>query len=133
VPQYAEFGRPYDLQVLEAIRSMSDFVVLHIHGMNVFFSELLDYPVDAINWHDRRTIPSLTEARGMTAKCLMGGISELGVLMTGSLDEVRAEVTEALESVARRGVIVGPGCVVPPDCAEERYRAVTSAARGPRG
>jgi uroporphyrinogen decarboxylase len=48
--------------VLNAIQDAKhDFVLLHIHGVDTYFDLLTKYPVDAINWHDRRTVPSLAE------------------------------------------------------------------------
>ncbi|MBI3976107.1 MAG: uroporphyrinogen decarboxylase, partial [Armatimonadetes bacterium] len=49
---YEEFGRPYDLQVLDAA-ALAEFRLLHVHGRSIMFDLVTDYPVDAINWHDR--------------------------------------------------------------------------------
>ena len=53
VQQYREFGRPYDLRVLEAIEGRSQFTMMHICGAHIMFDEFLNYPVDAYNWDDR--------------------------------------------------------------------------------
>ena len=57
VPEYEEFGARYDRQALDAAGA-SRFTMLHIHGENIMFEQLMTYPVHAINWHDRRTAPS---------------------------------------------------------------------------
>jgi uroporphyrinogen decarboxylase len=60
--EYQEFGRSYDMQVLEPARA-SWLNLLHLHGEDVMFDEFLDYPMAAINWHDRETPPTLAEAK----------------------------------------------------------------------
>ncbi len=128
--EYRIWGRPYDLEVLEAVRGSASIVLLHIHGLNVYFRDLVDYPVDIINWHDRRTTPSLREARSLTGRCLAGGVDELGTLVNAGLEEVAAQVRDAIAQCEGKGLVVSPGCVVPPDCPEQRYRAVLQAAHG---
>ncbi len=130
VQGYAEYGRSYDMQVLQAMRALTDFIILHIHGENIFFEEVLDYPVDAINWHDRRTAPTIAEARKLTDKCLIAGVDELGTLVNGKPEEIKAEINEAFEQAGGKGLIIAPGCVIPPSCSEERYRTAISAVRG---
>ncbi|MGC8875352.1 MAG: uroporphyrinogen decarboxylase family protein, partial [Chloroflexia bacterium] len=71
--EYRTFGRPYDLRILEAARPFW-FNVLHLHGNHVMFDLVADYPVQAINWHDRETPPTLREVRGRFPGALLGGI-----------------------------------------------------------
>ncbi|MDR5684389.1 MAG: uroporphyrinogen decarboxylase family protein, partial [Armatimonadota bacterium] len=125
--EYEEFGRPYDLRVLDAASS-SDIVILHAHGEGVYFDLLSAYPVHAINWHDRRTPPSLREARARFSGCLVGGIDE--VIFAGRAPaEVAQEVDEAIAQTGGTGHIVSAGCVVPIDAPEANIEAALSAAR----
>lgn len=131
--EFHRYGEPYDLQVLEAIRAAKpDFVILHIHGRNIYFDTLADWPVDVLNWHDRRTAPSLRDARGRlgTAKALLGGLHELKTLTEGSPDDVRAEVRDAVAQTGGRGFILGAGCVIQVDTPERNIRAAVDAVRG---
>ncbi len=109
--EYAEFARRYDLVVLEAVQGRSWFNVFHLHGEKVMFDQVLDYPVQALNYHDREAGPSLAEMRAKTNKCLIGGIGQNTTLVHGTPKEVDAQVKEAWEQVDRRGLILGPGCV----------------------
>ena len=109
--EYREFGRPYDLRVLAAAEGLW-FNMLHLHGNNVMFDLVADYPVQAINWHDRETPPSLKEALGRFPGALIGGIHRLETMVRGTPEEVQAEVQEALEQTAGRRLIVGTGCVL---------------------
>lgn len=112
VELYSEFGRPYDLEVLEAARPCW-FNILHIHGSQPMFADLENYPVQALNWHDRTTAVSLSKARTMTDKILIGGVNENHTLLHRSDEDVARELRDAVEQVADRRLIIGPGCVVP--------------------
>ena len=113
--EYTEFARPYDVSVLEAVRGRSWFNIFHLHGQNVLFDKVLDYPVQAFNYHDREGGPPLAELRTMTNKCLIGGIGQNTTLVHGTPKEVNAQVKDAWEQVNRRGLILGPGCVANPN------------------
>lgn len=126
--EYAEFGIPYDRHVMGAFVGPKVLSILHIHGFNIMFDLLAStYPVDIINWHDRRTAPTLSEARGVTRRGLMGGINEWQTLIWGSPAEVQAEVQDAIAHTGGRGYIVGAGCVVPIDIPERNLRAARSS------
>ncbi len=109
--EFAEFAKPYDLAVLETVRGRSWFNVLHLHGQKIMFDQALDYPVQALNYHDREAGPSLAEVRKRTRKCLIGGIGENTTLVHGTLADVDAQVQDAWRQVGHRGLILGPGCV----------------------
>ncbi len=112
---YSEFGRPYDLEVLEAANQAGLwFNLLHIHGNNIMFSELADYPVQALNWHDRQVWPSLQEARGLCQQCLIGGIHEKGAISYGQPEEVMKEIGSAISAMGTNKLMIAPGCVTEP-------------------
>ncbi len=121
-----EFGRRYDLQVLSRLDRSTYLNILHIHGHNTYFEDVFDYPVSAINWHDRQTFPSLTEARALTSKCLIGGINEEDVLGI-SARKVVNQVEEAIEETGGRGLILAPGCVLPTRAKSEILRSLREA------
>lgn len=126
VEEYEEFGRPYDLRVLEAAAA-AELRVLHIHGTAIMFDELTDYPVDAVNWHDRRTPPALAGARHRFSGCLAGGINEWETLSSGTPDQVAAEVRDAIAQTGGTRHIVAAGCVIPVDITPERIQAARTA------
>jgi uroporphyrinogen decarboxylase len=131
--EYGAFARPYDDQVLEAVRGQSWFNVFHLHGENVMFDQVLDAPVQAFNYHDREGGgPSLAELRRRTQRCLIGGLGRRTTLVHGTPEEVDAEVRDAWEQVGRRGLILGPGCVVdvhaPGENLEQLRRSVEATA-----
>jgi uroporphyrinogen decarboxylase len=109
--EYLEFGRPYDLRVLSAAEGLW-FNVLHLHGDHVMFDLAAQYPVQAINWHDQETPPSLSEAANRFGGALIGGLHRIDTMLRGTPDQVETAVREALEQSARRRLIVGTGCVM---------------------
>ncbi len=110
--EYEEFGRPYDLRILEAAQGEPFwFNLLHIHGYDIMFDLLSDYPVQVVNWHDRETPPSLAEAQGRFSGAVCGGIDRWEVMLRGDPAQVRAEAAEAIAQTGGRRLIVGTGCV----------------------
>ncbi len=110
--EYRELCRPLDLQILAATEGMW-FNLLHLHGENVMFDLLADYPVQVINWHDVETPPSLGEALSRTGKALCGGIRQWDTMLRGTPDDVQVEAEAALEATGGRRFILGTGCVTP--------------------
>lgn len=110
--EYRRFGRPYDLAVFDAAAD-GWFNVLHLHGQYPMFAQLADYPVHAINWHDRTAGPSLTEAKRLFPGALVGGIDQHNVLHLGTPAEVEAQVHDAIEQMDGRRLIAAPGCTYP--------------------
>ncbi len=125
--EYATFGRPYDLQVLESIQD-APFNLLHICGSQVFFDHVLDYPVHAINWAAiGQGNPTLAEARGRTNKALIGGVDEHGTLQHGTPPEVIAEANSTLGCAGQIGILLAPGCGVAHDAPDANLRALRQA------
>ncbi len=117
--QYRELGRPYDLA---ALRGAADgwLNIVHIHGdRDLYFDDVLDYPVHVLSWSDRRAGPSLRDARQRTTKCLMGGWDEFGPLAHGPVEAIRAEAEDAVDQTGGRGLILANGCSVPDDTDEQ--------------
>ena len=125
---YREFGRPYDMQVLDAIRD-AEFNILHVCFTNNMLADVLDYPVHAFNWDDRdETNSGLADIWSQTDKAVMGGVSWSG-LGELSADEIRAQASQAA-GVANTRVFVTGGCSIPPHTPHENRAAVAAGARG---
>ena len=127
--EYQEFGRPYDLRVLEAA-SEAEFNILHVCKSHNMLQALADYPVHALNWDARDdTNPSLKGARAFTMRPLIGGVGR-DMLRDGQPGEVAAEVTDAIAQTESRGFMVGPGCSIAPQCPDENLYALREAFVG---
>ncbi len=124
VEKYNEFCHPYNLRILNSVKEKSRFTMMHICGnateyhKRLMFEEFLDYPVNAYNWDDINAFPSLSEARELTDKCLMGGIEKEGVIRNGKPDEIQKEAEKAIASAGMNKFMLTPGCVLPIDTPE---------------
>ncbi len=125
--EYAEYGHPYNLKLLESFKDLSHFTLLHVCKKNPRFVEFAHYPVHAINWDDQTTKPSLAEARRLTDKCLVGGINRDGVLRKGTAQEIISEVRSAIHEAGRRNFILSPGCGLPYDVTDENLLSLRKA------
>lgn len=136
--QFQEFGAFYDLQLIRSYEKKTWFNAVHIHGENIYFQELSHYPVNALNWHDRHTWPSLKEARHLSDKCIMAGIKSApyfvdgvlqydDIILDGTPEEITAHVKDAIDQVEGKGLILAPGCVVNPKAPEENLMALRQA------
>ena len=110
--EYRRFGKPSDLAVLAA-SSGGWFNVLHLHGQYPMVKALADYPVQAVNWHDRTSWPGLKEAKKFFPGVVMGGIEQYKVLNFGSPLNVELQVHDAIDQTKGRRLIVTPGCTYP--------------------
>ena len=124
IAEYERFGVPHDLAALQGARD-GWLNIVHVHadpsqGAERLYFELFDrYPVPVLSWSDRLTGPTLRQARGMTGKCLMGGLFERGPLTRGGEREIAEEIESAIGQTEGRGLILANGCSVPDDTPEE--------------
>ena len=109
--EFFEFGRSFDLPVLEAGKSLW-LNILHLHGENVYFDAVADYPVQIINWHDRDTLPSLADGLTRFEGALCGGLSR-ETMVYGNAAAVQAEAADAIRQTNGQHLLLGTGCVVP--------------------
>ncbi|MFM1989235.1 MAG: hypothetical protein RJA99_2192 [Pseudomonadota bacterium] len=87
--------------------------VLHVHGSSLTIERVLDDPFEVPSVSDRlEGDPTLVQLRGMTDRCLMGGLDESSVTEM-SLPEVRAQVRDAVARAGRTRFILSPGCTIP--------------------
>lgn len=126
--EYVEFGRTYDLQVLNALRGLSRLNMLHVHGVDVMFDSLASYPVEMINWHDRLTEPSLRQASESFSGLLVGGLNEGQTMASGSSEAIEREVHDALAQCSHRRLMIAPGCVLHTETSDASIEAVLRAA-----
>ncbi|MHB1416161.1 MAG: uroporphyrinogen decarboxylase family protein [Chloroflexota bacterium] len=110
--EHDKYARPSDLAVLAAAQG-GWFNVLHLHGKYPMFGALTDYPVQAINWHDRTAGPSLAEALQVFPGAVVGGIEQYAVLHCGTPQDVEAQVRDAVAQTGGRRLIVAAGCTYP--------------------
>lgn len=127
--EYEEFGRYYDLRVLQPAE---DFWVnmLHLHGVDVMFDQFLDYPIHVINWHDRETSPNLSEASKRYQGVLCGGLRRIETMVLGSPEDVVEEARDAISQTNGERFILGTGCVTPTTAPYGNIMAVRRVVEG---
>jgi uroporphyrinogen decarboxylase len=115
-------------RILERVKDRS-ITMLHAHGKDIFFDRLAALPAQAINWHDRVTVPSLAEAKPRFGGALVGGLAEWTTLRKGPASAVTSEVDDAIHQTGGIGLIVGPGCVLPLDAPDDYLAAAVDAVK----
>ena len=112
IDEFAQFGRQFDLEIL---KQLPDFWlnVGHIHGDDVMFDQVMDYPVQVLNWHDRDTYPSLAEAKKLFDGVVCGGLKQEETMVSGSTEQVINESRSAIQETDGERFILGTGCVLP--------------------
>jgi uroporphyrinogen decarboxylase len=121
------FGQSYNLTLLNELRGHVEFILLHIHGENIYYDHLFKYPVHIVNWHDRKTPPSLKEGKALFHGAVAGGIDEWNVLAAGTPAQIRAQIHDAIAQTDGMGLVVSAGCVIPTDTPDENIRAARAA------
>lgn len=125
----ARFELPRMRRILDAVGDRSALTLLHVHGRDVYFDRAAALPVHAMNWHDRLTTPRLGDGHRRFAGAVVGGLSEQRTLQAGPPDAVGAEVKDAIAQTGGRGVIIGPGCVLPLATPDAHLAAVVAAVK----
>lgn len=125
----ARFELPRMRRMLDAVGDRSALTLLHVHGRDVYFDRAAALPVHAMNWHDRLTTPRLGDGHRRFAGAVVGGLSEQRTLQAGPPDAVGAEVKDAIAQTGGRGVIIGPGCVLPLATPDAHLAAVVAAVK----
>ena len=126
--QYARFMRPFDLQLLKAIRGKGECHILHAHGETLYLDQILDYPVHALSWADLNGGPSIAEARRRTPLTLMTGMDHIKFPYV-SARAIRDQVKTARAQAGNTKFILAPGCSVASYSFPPLINAARDAAR----
>lgn len=123
--EFATFGRPYDLRVLESAADLWCNIV-HLHGKSIMFDMVADYPVAFLNWHDRDTGITLAEGLSHMRPAASGGVSQWTIHQEGPADTL-AEVKDARAQTGDRRLLLGTGCVIMTTTPLRNIRALREA------
>ena len=131
--EYVEFGRPYDIRILEGVQD-AEFNVLHVSRSNNVLRSLADYPVAAFNWDAQDdTNSKLDEGLEVTGKTVIGGVSHRTKLPDGPPELVKEEANGIAKIMSGAGWMLGPGCTIPPEVPPANLRALRAAFDGIKG
>jgi uroporphyrinogen decarboxylase len=107
---FLKFVKPPAMKVFRAISGFSRMNTAHIHGENLFFEDVLDFPVDIFNWWDRGPKgPSLQWVKDRTPACVMGGIDQKIVART-TREFLKNHVREGIELGGKTRFFLANGC-----------------------
>lgn len=122
--EYRAFGRPYDLRILESLPESWWFNMAHIHAANPMFDLIADYPVQALNWHDRESRPTLAEGKSWIKGAVSGGLGAWDFVHNGTPEQVREQARDAIAQTDGRRFILATGCVIMTTTPVSNIRAV---------
>jgi len=126
---YDKLARPADRAILAAV-SGARFNVLHVCGKAVNFRAFAEYPVPVLHWADRAAGPSIREVAGWARPALWGGVDNLTTLVSGTPQQVREEVDDAVAQAGTRPILIAPGCTFDPArVPHENLQALADAVR----
>ncbi len=125
---YQTFVVRYDLIALERVKTEPAPLVLHLHGTNIYFETVNQYPVHAISWHNHETSPSLKEALTLTDKTLMTGLDR-NLLEQGQPEALVAQIQEAINVTGGQRLILAPACVIPTSTPPPNLEAIARVDR----
>lgn len=127
--QVDRFMRPFDMELLGAIRDRGECHVLHAHGSRLHLDRLLDYPAHAISWADLNGGPTLPEMRTRTDRVLMAGLDHV-TFQNNSARVIRKQVGAALAAGGPTRFVLAPGCSLATYTFPALIEAARDAARG---
>jgi len=131
--QFAECIEPLDKMVLNAVSEAGGYCFLHICKDGLNMERYKDYGnyFDVVNWGVYEVPFSLEKGRSMFPdKTIMGGLeNRSGVLIEGSVDEVKEEVTNVIRTAGKKRFILGADCTLATDQDLKKVRAAVDAAR----
>lgn len=129
---FEECVRPYDLAVMQEINQKCTFNILHICDYHLPYRSLtpfLDYPGQVVNCNlqlDGSTI-SASQVAEMFNRPYMGGLDRHGILVSGTKEQIQAEVKNVLAQAPER-FILAADCTVPSDISWDNLRLAIETA-----
>jgi uroporphyrinogen decarboxylase len=125
---YRELVLPYDVGVLSHLPAAAWFNAVHLCGSNLNFELAREMPAQVVSWsiHNQGN-PSLAEGKELSGRAVMGGLGQRASLLYGPPSEVEAEARQAVAETGGRGLLLAPGCSVPPRARDINLAAMVTA------
>jgi uroporphyrinogen-III decarboxylase len=131
--QWKSYAYPYDKQVLNNLRTKSDFQVLHLHGDKIFFKEVLSLlPVDAINFHRFAKFEDFFSNLMMEKTFsggLLGGLEDKDFKNQETNGFPQRNFTSRISNKLSKRLIVAPGCVLSQNISNSEIRDMITKIR----
>jgi uroporphyrinogen decarboxylase len=126
--QYEEFGRPYDLEILDAAEG-APLNLLHVCKSHAMVRLLADYPAAMLNWDMRdKTNPRMNAIAPLAPdKALVGGLDRFLFPRKGACGTLLAQIEETRREMGDRPFVVGSTCTIETTSDPEAVMAVREA------
>ena len=131
---YKKYIYPFDQKLISHLRGKAKFIIMHLHAREeneeIRFAKIAKTPgINGVNWEDQSSALSLADGKKQARVVVLGGIDHNGILRTGTPDDARDQVLQAVKDAGPKRLIVAPGCVVTQDTPPENLIAVRDAVR----
>ena len=103
---------------------------MHVCGQETLFDAFVDYPVAAFSFALGPTNPTLADAHRRTGKAVMGDLP--ATLATLTPAEVARHARAAVDDMARRWLLLAPGCSIAIDTPDQLLMAAREVAHAAR-
>ncbi|WP_281725776.1 uroporphyrinogen decarboxylase family protein [Lachnoclostridium phocaeense] len=131
--EFAKYIEPLDKQILSTIQGTKGISFLHICKDRLNMERYRSYRTyaDVVNWGVYEAPFELEEGKNMfPGKTIMGGLANRkGVLVEGSIDDIKNCVKKLIRRFGRERFILGADCTLPTDISYQRIAAAIEAAR----
>ena len=133
--EYHEFVEPYDLKVLDYANSISKYNILHCCGWSGDKNRVevwKNYKAAAVNLAVYVEDMDLNVGRDFfNTNCVLGGFDNRknGILYSGTLDEIKSETIKLINTVGKKGTILGADCTLSNDIDLSHIKCVADTAR----
>jgi uroporphyrinogen decarboxylase len=130
--EYLEFGKPYDLLILNAAKP-AVFNILHVCNKNNMLPLFRDYPPAVLSWnsHDEGNL-SVHQVSQLFDKIFLTGIDHNRTLISGSPREIEGQIKSALGEAPAGRLMIGPGCAVKVNTPDTNLKVAADFMRGLR-
>jgi len=126
---FLKFVKPPAMKVFQAVAGLGKMNTAHIHGEDLYFKEILDFPVNIFSWWDRSSKgPSMQWVKQHSPACVMGGINQKIVART-TPGFLKNHVREGLELGGNTRFFLANGCSIDSWVYPGSVQAIVSAAR----
>ena len=126
--EFAEFIAPREIEIMKSIKDVPCFNILHMCKSDLNLERYKNYPANVLNWGVFEDNISLEEGRSLFGadKVYLGGMDDRdGVIVDGTLEEIRCAAQSVVDSFGWNKFILGADCTLPTNLPAERMHAVT--------
>ncbi len=124
--EYERHVKPYDAQIFKHAQSVFPDSILHVCKDELHLERFAPLLAKVVNWGEHQNNPALEMGREVfPGAVLLGGFDNAGgVLFDGTKEEVSEHISQVIERLGEKGLIIGADCTLPGDIDLGRIRLV---------